>query len=315
MMKILSLLTFLWLTPINAMKPGAAAAAGEPAAEEPPFELMFDLPLDVQRKVLKNHPIKDFILKKTSGIFHRLQCYTATGTGIGIIHSLAFSPDDTKLATGTLDRTAIIWDVATGNQQHQLRGHTDLIESVAFSPDGTKLATGSLDRTAIIWDVATGNQQHRLQGHTDLIRSVAFSPDGTKLATGSFDTTAIIWDVATGNQQHQLRGHERHIESVAFSHDGTKLATGSFDNTAIIWDLTGQQVKNFFSPLAAPTMNQEQIKLLLGLWEAIRSRWRVQATEEQWAVFQSLPRVVQDALRLYICREVVTPEGITCSIL
>ena len=36
-----------------------------------------------------------------------------------------------------------LWDVASGSQVAELKGHTDRVYSVAFSPDGKQLASGS----------------------------------------------------------------------------------------------------------------------------------------------------------------------------
>ncbi|MFD1499960.1 WD40 repeat domain-containing protein, partial [Streptosporangium lutulentum] len=62
------------------------------------------------------------------------------------VHSVAFSPDGTILATGSRDETVRLWDVA-GRETIATLGHKGLIWSVAFSPDGTILATGSSDKT------------------------------------------------------------------------------------------------------------------------------------------------------------------------
>jgi len=71
----------------------------------------------------------------------------------GRVLSVCFSPDGTKLASGSEDTTITIWDVATGTELTTLWGHSKLVSSVSFSPDGTKLASGSLDRGIKICDV------------------------------------------------------------------------------------------------------------------------------------------------------------------
>ena len=69
---------------------------------------------------------------------------------------MAFSPDGRLLATASTDRTARLWDPATGECLRTLTGHAEAVYGVAFSPDGRLLATASTDSTARLWDPATG---------------------------------------------------------------------------------------------------------------------------------------------------------------
>lgn len=55
------------------------------------------------------------------------------------------------LATGSMDCSARIFDVHTGQEIFVARGHTDTIVGIEFSQDGQFL-TGSFDGTVSIWD-------------------------------------------------------------------------------------------------------------------------------------------------------------------
>jgi len=160
------------------------------------------------------------------------------------VSSIAFSPDNRTLASGSFDTTICLWDLATGTVMRELRGHTGSVRSVAFSPDGRTLASGSHDTTIRLWDLATGNSRD-LIGHTGPIWSVAFSPDGILIASGSNDKTIRIWNFATGTVMRELRGHVLTVDAIAFSPDGRTLASGSFDTTIRLWDLATGNSREF----------------------------------------------------------------------
>ncbi len=121
--------------------------------------------------------------------------------------SVSWSPERTRLATGSIDGTAKVWDSADGHELLTLRGHAGSVLFVSWSPDGTRLATGSMDGTAKVWDAADGRELLTLKGHSDLVSSVAWSPDGTRLATGNADGTVKVWDAADGRDLLTLAGH------------------------------------------------------------------------------------------------------------
>ena len=191
------------------------------------------------------------------------------------IGSLAFSPDGTILASGSMGvlspgsysgkgslrmwdiaarqtladlkghRGSEILDASTGRSLLTLEGYTESnpsLRSISFSPDGALLASASLGEIRL-WDVATRTSAGTLGEHDGELRSVAFSPDGTALASAADDRTIRIWDVATGQRTATMEGHGGPVRSVSFSPDGASLASGADDRTIRIWDVaTGQDL-------------------------------------------------------------------------
>ncbi|SDR64179.1 WD40 repeat [Rhizobiales bacterium GAS113] len=165
-------------------------------------------------------------------------------TEVSFVDNAAFSPDSSRIVTAAAhDKTARVWDAATGKPIAVLEGHGGAVSSAAFSPDGTRILTASSDKTARVWDAATGRLLAVLEGHVLAVLNAAFSPDGTRVVTASDDKTARVWDAATGKAIAVLTGHDSGVRNASFSPDGTRILTASADETARLWDAaTGKPI-------------------------------------------------------------------------
>ncbi len=70
------------------------------------------------------------------------------------VSAVAWSPDTTRIASGSWDKTMQIWDASTENTLFTYHNHTGRVETVAWSPDGKRIASVNDDYEVHVWAVS-----------------------------------------------------------------------------------------------------------------------------------------------------------------
>jgi formylglycine-generating enzyme required for sulfatase activity/WD40 repeat protein/serine/threonine protein kinase len=140
--------------------------------------------------------------------------------------SVAFSPDGKRIASGSVDSTAKVWDVATGQEILNLEAPGSWVYSVAFSPDAKWIVSAHGDGIVRVWDAETGQESKILKGHSAQVTSVAIDPKGKRIVSGSYDQTVKVWDAETGKEQLTFPKHTGKVNCVAYSPDGMFIVSG-----------------------------------------------------------------------------------------
>lgn len=193
-----------------------------------------------QGKKLLSHRRKFNRLLLTGGMFDDKTILEGHSAHVSCV---AFSPDSSLVASGSMDSTVKIWNANTGECIRTLEGHPFQVWSVAFSPDGKTLASGGApdlheeseyypeeSAKLNLWNVETGELKTTLYVDNP-INVVSFSPDGSMLAAGTYKEVNI-WSLKANGDVDEFQktlSHSGIVKDISFSPDSAVLASTNND--------------------------------------------------------------------------------------
>jgi periodic tryptophan protein 2 len=195
--------------------------------------------------------------------------------------TLSYSPDSTRIVTGSDDGLLKIWDIASGFHIATFTEHTGAVTDSAYSKRGNVLFTSSLDGSVRAWDMLRYRNFRTFTAPTRLsFACVAIDPSAEIVCAASHDSFDIhLWSVQTGALLDQLAGHEGPISTLAFTPDGRALVSGSWDRTIRVWNVFDRsqtsEVLQLTSDLLCVTVSPDSLQIAASTLDGQLTFWNI----------------------------------------
>jgi WD40 repeat protein/ABC-type lipoprotein export system ATPase subunit len=158
------------------------------------------------------------------------------------ITSVAISPDNKTIVSGSEDQTIRLWDINGNLINETFARENNKITSVAISSNGD-IVSGSEDNTVRLRDKNL-NQIAKYE-HDKKVTSVAITPDGETIVSGSLDKKVRLCNREGDLIAEPFTKHQRFVYGVAITPDGKTIVSGSKDKTVCLWNRNGNLLKEF----------------------------------------------------------------------
>ncbi|KAJ6847092.1 WD40 repeat-containing protein HOS15 [Iris pallida] len=161
----------------------------------------------------------------------------------GPIFSLKWNKKGDYLLSGSVDKTAIVWDTKTWEYKQQFDFHSAPTLDVDWR-NNVSFATCSTDHMIYVCKIGETVPIKAFSGHQGEVNAIKWDPTGTLLASCSDDGTAKIWSLKNVKCLQDFKEHQKEIYTIRWSPTGPGtnnpnqqllLASASFDSSIKLW--------------------------------------------------------------------------------
>ncbi|WFD42522.1 hypothetical protein MPSI1_001167 [Malassezia psittaci] len=206
--------------------------------------------------------------------------------------AIDIAPDNSRFASGGPDRSALVWDVASGQVLRRLNVHTGRVNDLCFAganDEGSILFVAGSDTVCRAYDLRTPSAWRpimEVDQATDSILTMAMS-NPTMLHTGSVDGVVRTYDIRKGELRSDVI--DEPVTSLLPTKDGAALLVSTLDSTHRLIDmLDGTLLQTFkghkhTSFRCHTTMSLDESLIIAGdengnvhAWDTVsgRSKWQ-----------------------------------------
>ncbi|MBV5257683.1 WD40 repeat domain-containing protein [Synechococcus moorigangaii CMS01] len=174
------------------------------------------------------------------------------------VSTLAFSPDQRFLASGSWDHQLKLWRVEDGKQISQVTAHNQGILTVRFTPSVLRpedsvadhyvaIASSSFAPEVKLWHldhtqaIPQLELQHTLVGHQGAVYGLVPTSQST-LITGSHDQTLRQWQIQDGSVCQETLDLDDQIQAIALTPQENVFISGGTEGLLKFWRTTDHQL-------------------------------------------------------------------------
>ncbi|WP_397570810.1 protein kinase [Schlesneria sp. T3-172] len=263
----------------------------------------------------------------------------------GSVLSVSFSKEGHSLLTSSSDKSARIWNVATGALDRSFFEQTGWVWSAEFSPDESSIVTAGQDARAIVYDLTGQGTPKKFHGHDKSpVYSAKFTRDGTAVISAGQDGRILLWrpdeiedyrfdSLKDGLFQDKVRARNaiiptpkfkefrlvdadakiKPVRSLAISKDGNHLASCGDDNTIRIWNIATRemekQIRGHGSVVRSSSFLPDGHRLLSASHDRTIREWVIDSFTEVRTLFEGHVDAVLAASYSPDQRWIVTASG------